>query len=238
MQPPPSKHPARPSAAATPVVGRVDFGALRRLSPISRLFGFDRGRCIDRYYIEVFLEAHAQDIRGRVLEVAESTYTRRFGGSRVTHSDVLHLNDPSRATLVADLTRAQPAADDTFDCIIFTQTLQHLYTPAVAIGRLQKMLKPDGVLLATMPGISQISRYDMDRWGDYWRFTTLSAMQLFEQVFESDAVRIDAFGNVLTAVAFLHGLVVEDLRAAELEFHDPDYPLVITVRAQKAGAGR
>jgi hypothetical protein len=34
-------------------------------------------------------------------------------------------------------------------------------------------LKPGGVLLATVSGISQISRYDMYRWGDYWRFTTL-----------------------------------------------------------------
>ena len=40
-----------------PRVGRVRFGSLRRLTPISRAFGFDRGLPIDRYYIERFLSA-------------------------------------------------------------------------------------------------------------------------------------------------------------------------------------
>ena len=47
---------------------------------LSRDFGFDRGTPIDRYYIESFLSTHASDIRGHVLEVADNTYTRRFGG--------------------------------------------------------------------------------------------------------------------------------------------------------------
>src|SRR5690348_8634455 len=36
-------------------VGRVNFGDLRRLKPISVVWGFDRGRPVDRYYIEQFL---------------------------------------------------------------------------------------------------------------------------------------------------------------------------------------
>ena len=31
--------------------------------------------------------------------------------------------------------------------------------------------EPGGSLLLTVPGISQIARYD-DHWGDYWRFTS------------------------------------------------------------------
>jgi hypothetical protein len=89
------------------------------------------------------------------------------------------------------------------------------------------------VLLATFPGISQISRYDMDRWGDYWRFTTLSARRLFEEVFPPGKVTVRAYGNVLAAVAFLHGLAAEELRRQELDYHDPDYELIITLRALK-----
>ena len=43
--------------------------------PLSRRFGLDRGRPVDRVFIERWLEAHAADVRGRVLEVYEPTYT-------------------------------------------------------------------------------------------------------------------------------------------------------------------
>jgi hypothetical protein len=95
------------------------------------------------------------------------------------------------------------------------------------------MLKPTGILLATFPGISQISRYDMDRWGDYWRFTSLSSRRLFAEVFPAAQVTVEAHGNILAALTFLHGLAVEELRQEELDFHDPDYEVVITVRAVK-----
>ena len=52
-----------------PPLGRVDFGDLRRLTPISKDWGYDRGKPIDRYYIERFLSLYKEDIRGRVLEV-------------------------------------------------------------------------------------------------------------------------------------------------------------------------
>ena len=218
-----------------PPVGWVRFGSLRRLQPISRKFGFDRGQCIDRYYIENFLAAHAADIRGHILEIGDDTYTRRFGGERVTRSDVLHVQEGNpKATIVADLASgADHIPSDTFDCIIFTQTLQCIYDVRAALRTLYRILKPGGVLLATFPGISQISRYDMDRWGDYWRFTTLSARRLFEEIFPPECVKVNAHGNVLAAIAFLHGLAAEELREDELDYHDPDYELLITVRAVK-----
>jgi hypothetical protein len=39
---------------------------------------------------------------------------------------------------------------------------------------------------------------------------------------------------VLTAVAFLQGLAVEDLRASELAHHDPAYEVTVAVRARRA----
>ncbi len=86
--------------------GDVRFGDLRRLTPMSGAFGFDRGQPVDRYYIEAFLNRHASDIRGRVLEVGDATYTRGFGGQLVSRSDVLHVNDSNpHATIVADLAK-------------------------------------------------------------------------------------------------------------------------------------
>lgn len=217
-----------------PPVGRVHFGDLRRLTPISRDFGFDRGQPVDRYYIEQFLARQAHDVRGRVLEIGDDYYTRRFGQGDVTRSDVLDLpRDNSNATIVADLTRAEHVSPDTFDCIIFTQTLHFIYDLNAVITTLHRILKPGGVLLGTFPVISQVCRYDMDRWGDYWRFTTASIDRLLGDVFGANNVTVDSHGNVLTAVCFLHGVAAEELEQAELDYHDPDYQVVITGRAVK-----
>lgn len=217
-----------------PPVGMVHLGSFRRLEPISRVFGFDRGQCIDRYYIENFLARHAEDIQGHVLEIGDSTYTKRFGGERVIKSDVVHVWEGNpNATVVADLTCADRIPSVTFDCIVFTQTLQFIYDVRAALRHLHRILKPGGVLLATFPETSQISRYDMDRWGEYWRFTRLSAGRLFEEVFPTGNLEVQAYGNVLAAVAFLHGLAVADLRRKELDHQDPDYEVLVAVRAAK-----
>src|SRR5262249_1011366 len=120
---------------------------------------------------------------------------------------------------------------NSFDCIILTQTLQFIYDVRPAVGNLHRILKPQGVLLATVPGISQISQHDMELWGDYWRFTTRSVSRLFEQVFHRTSLQIRACGNALVASAFLHGLATEELREQELSFTDADYQVLITIRA-------
>ena len=216
-----------------PPVGKVRFGDLRRLRPISRNFGMSRGQPIDRYYIENFLTRHAVDIRGRVLEIHDDSYTRRYGGSGVDSSDVLDVaEDNPQATIVADLTRADHVPSETFDCIIFTQTLQFIYDMRSAVQTLERILKPGGTLLATIPGISQIScRKCADNY--CWAFTKLSARQMFEETFPAENVKVEAYGNVLTAVSFLHGLAAEELRQKELDHHDPDYEVLITLRAVK-----
>ena len=219
-----------------PPVGRVDFGDLRSIHPISREWGLDRGQPVDRYYIEKFLSASAMDIKDLVLEVGTNKYTLQYGDNRVTNSDVLHVSDDDpRATIVADLTSADHVPSDSFDCIICTQTLHFIYEVETVVQTLYRILKPGGVLLLTTPGISQISRYDMDHWGDYWRFTSASIKLLFTSIFPEQHLSITGYGNVLAAVAFLHGLAIEELSPDELDVTDPDYELLLGVRAQKPG---
>lgn len=44
-------------------------------APIEPFYNMRRGFPVDRYYIEGFLAEHAQDIYGRVLEIADNKYT-------------------------------------------------------------------------------------------------------------------------------------------------------------------
>jgi len=212
----------------------VHWGNLRRLTPISHIFGFDRGLPIDRYYIERFLSNYELDVRGHVLEIGDNTYTRKFGGGRVIKSDILHaVRNATQAAIVADLTSAEHIPSEAFDCIICTQTLQFIYDMRTAIQTLYRILKPGGVLLSTISGISQISRYDMDRWGDFWRLTSRSSLRLFKEIFPDENIKIEAYGNVLVAMAFLQGMATLELKKNELDFHDPDYEVLITVKAIK-----
>ena len=212
----------------------LDLGDLRRVTPVDPLFGGGRGKPVDRHYIERFLSQHAADIRGRVLEVGDDAYTRRFGADRVEHGDVIHADASNpRATLIDDLAEGHELPGDCFDCFICTQTLTYIYPVQAAIATIRRILRPGGVLLATVPGISQISPYDRDRWGEYWRFTSQSLRRLLTEAFPPENVQVEAYGNVLASTAFLQGLAVEDLHPDELEHHDQRYELLIAGRAVK-----
>jgi SAM-dependent methyltransferase len=213
----------------------LDLGDLRRVTPIDSSFGLNRGKPVDRHYIEDFLRRNSRDIRGHVLEVAEDDYTLRFGGSSVTKSDILHVDGSNgRATVVADLADADSLPSDTFDCFICTQTLTYIYEVQRALATIHRILRPGGVLLVTVPGISQMSPYDRDRWGEYWRFTAQSLGRLLGESFGNEHVAVEAYGNVLASTAFLQGLCAEDLRRDELDHRDQRYQMLVAGRAVKA----
>ena len=209
---------------------------LTRLEPVSRTFGFDRGKPVDRWYIERFLAAHADDVRGRVLEVAETTYTEWYGGDDVTRSDVLYAapGNPA-ATVVGNLATGEGLPREAYDCFVMTQTLQVIYDVAAAVRGTREVLAPSGVLLGTVPGISQISREDRRDWGDWWRFTSDSARRLFAEAYGPENVEVEAHGNVLSAACFLYGLAAEELSEEELAHRDPDFDFLMTIRAVKRG---
>lgn len=217
-----------------PPVGAVDLGSLRRVTPISRIFGYDRGQPIDRYYIENFLAHHQNDIRGRVLEIGDDSYTQQFGSDHVTQRDVLHVKEGNpKATFIGDLTNADNVPSDSFDCFVLTQTIHLIYDVRVALQTVYRILKPGGVALITVPGT--ISQLAIDEWGAYWcwGFTSLSIRRLFEEVFPAENLQIETYGNVLTATAFLQGLASQELRSEELDHRDPSYQVILTIRAVK-----
>jgi SAM-dependent methyltransferase len=211
----------------------IFWGNLRRIKPVSSVFGYDRGKqSIARYYIDNFIETNSSSIQGAILEIGDNTYSLKHGKNLLL-SDVLHVEGSPTATIIADLTKTNSIPDNIYDCIIIPQTFQFIYDMNAAIENSYRILKPGGILLATFTGISQISRFDMDRWGDYWRLTSLSAKKLFSTYFDHHNIDIETHGNVLVATAFLQGLSSHELTKNELSFKDENYEVVITVRAQK-----
>jgi hypothetical protein len=217
---------------------KVEFHDPVRTQPVSRLFGIDRGMPVDRYYIEKFLAANSHDIRGCILEIAEDTYARKFAdliSRETTVFETLHVDGSGKpSTITGDLAKPASLPGNRYDCFICTQTYNFIYDVKQAIAGTHRLLKDHGIVLATVAAISQVSRYDMDRWGDYWRFTDQSALKLFEDVFGEGHVEVVTFGNVLAATALLQGLAVEDLPDRKLlDENDPDYQVIIGIIARK-----
>ncbi|MGN6496841.1 MAG: hypothetical protein ACTHK5_05800, partial [Tsuneonella sp.] len=104
-----------------------------------------------------------------------------------------------------------------------------------ALRHLYAALRPGGVLLATVPGVSSI---DPGEWGEtwFWSLTAASAQRLFGDVFDRESVEIAAEGNAFAATCFLQGVALEDIEPSRLRHFDPSSPLVITVRARKHDA--
>src|SRR3989338_3494203 len=110
-----------------------------------------------------------------------------------------------------------------------------IYDIRAAIKNLHSILKPNGVLLVTSLGTSKICRVlGVDPWGEYWRFTAQSSKIMFEEIFKPGNVKVIPYGNVLTAISFLHGLASQELTKEELDYNDPKYEVLVGVRALKS----
>ena len=216
---------------ADPKVGRVQFGDFERMVPISRDCSAERGTPVDRYYVDDFLASHESDIRGRVLEVGGDTYTKWLGGDRVTQAQVLNI-EPGNAAFMDALMKSLVDDSSRFDCVLLPQTLHSVYNICAAIRRTHTLLAPGGVVLATLPGISQLS-LDRDAESQCWGFTARSARLTFEEAFSPDNVSVVARGNVLASIALMQGLAAGELTANELDHVDPAYEVIVGVRASR-----
>jgi SAM-dependent methyltransferase len=219
-----------------PSLRQVRFGDFDRTSPIAADFGFQRGTPVDRYYIEAFVAAHRVDIKGRVLELDDALYCRRYG-TGIVQQDVLDIKaDNPRATIVGDLSVAGCLPHDAFDCLMVTQTLQFIYDMQAAVTEMYRALKPGGVLLLTSPGISKIyPGIEGESW--FWSLTRAGAERMFSAVFGASNVAVEARGNVYAAICFLEGLVLEEVDTAKLDVMDSSYPVIVAVRARKPEEG-
>lgn len=209
------------------------MGDLTRTRPLCTNYGFSRGKPVDRFYIEQFMEAHSSRIQGRVLEVLNNNYTRKYGREKVTRSDILDINRANpNATIYDDLRSLTSIGDRSFDCIILTQTLHLIDDDDGALRQLYRILKPGGTFLLTVPCISRVPHTETD--GAWNRFYTERGIHyMLTRHFAPSTFSVNVYGNLPVATAFLHGLAVEDLDKSLFRFGDPDYPLIIAAAATK-----
>lgn len=201
------------------------------VKPLSRDFGTHRGKPIDRYYIEKFLEENKKYITGDVLEIADNNYTKKYGKNY--NSSVMHVEGIGQNVFKGNLETGEGLCGKKYDCVILTQVLMFIFDLKKTMINLNKILKDGGVALITVAGISQISRYDADRWGSYWNFNLGAIKKLFYPMFGEQNVQIQTFGNYKLAVAMMYGMCCEELDENAFNYVDQDYPLIYTIQVKK-----
>jgi SAM-dependent methyltransferase len=217
--------------------GDFDFGGLTGVTPVTTDWGFPRGQPVDRLYIEQFLSRHRKDISGHVVEIGDNDYTMQFGEDREIKSSVLDIRtDNPNATIIADLTNAPQIPDGTFDCVILTQVLVLIFDIDAALKTIARTLRPGGVALITVPGISQMSAKADEYRAWSWSFYPETLRRLLIRYFDPQDLIVETFGNVKTTISFLTGLAQEDLAVEDFQHQDPRYPLVVAARAVKPGS--
>lgn len=205
-------------------VGNVDWGSLKRFEPIGKKWGFERGNPVDRYYIEMFLERHANKIGGCCLELLKDQYTSRYGGSRVSQLDILHINSENiRATVTGDLASPDTLKNKKYNCIILTQALHLIYDCKSAVKNLCNALEPGGTILITVPSIAGYFPDPCDN----WRFTVESLGNLLQETVQDAEIEIMSYGNLLTSIGFLMGLSSHEFSKKELDHEDRRYAVTI-----------
>lgn len=203
------------------------------LTPFSRRWGAERGKPIDRYYIEEFLEKHKDLICGKVMEIADNVYTRKYGGENVGESIILHVDGCGRNAIKGNLETGEGICEDWINTLIITQTLMFIYDTQKTVQNIYRMLKSGGTALVTVAGISQISRYEAENWGDFYSFHEDAVKRIFGEIFGVENIQIECFGNVKTAISLLYGLCCEDLTEEDFNYQDMDYQVIIGIVAHK-----
>jgi SAM-dependent methyltransferase len=88
-----------------------------------------------------------------------------FFEGRVTNHYVLDVEPGPSVDVVGDA-RNLPFSSGSMDVVLITQVLEHVPDPVAVIGEIQRVLKPGGTLLLSVPSI--FPQHGSP--GDYWRY--------------------------------------------------------------------
>lgn len=230
----PTQAPLPPSRSARLTESAVPHAGLFRGTPINRDWGWGKGTPLDRPFIEHFIKTHCGDIRGRVLEVKEPEYCRLYArpGAQV---DILDLNPDNKiANIIDDLQYCNKIADNTYDCVLLTQVLQFVPDVDKALSAVARILRPGGILLVTVCGITQTGHEEEGAF--HWAFFAAGLRHALARYFDPRKLVIDSHGNAGLAASFLMGLTEQQVPPELLSVNDPEYAIVITGRAVKPGS--
>jgi hypothetical protein len=201
------------------------WGNLRRTTPFSSTYGFERGTPIDRHYLHQFLAAHQDLIGGDVLEVQTNDHTARFGRG-VISAHTFDIVPDFAPTFLCDISHcANVIPTRSYDCLLLPNALPHFRELDLALAQIARIVRPGGAILASAAGLLPLTGDAPD----YWRFSPDGWRERLAASWPGMTIEVAGHGNCLAAVAAQFGLALEELTEAELNVCDPRFPVLITI---------
>jgi len=181
-----------------------------------------------RFYIDDFLNIYKNYVKGYCVEFSPPVYKDKFiRNPNITKYDIWNIVLSENVTVVADLQNALNIENNTFDTIICTHVLSAIKDVWKAVSEIQRILKPGGLILCTVPSVLQ--KYAPDP-KDFWRFTPDSVKELFAQF---SNIKIHSYGNAATVAGSPFYLMIYHFPEGFMLKHDENCPSIIAIAAWK-----
>ena len=155
----------------------------------------------------------------------------RGGGPIVDHFKNSQIHDARFPEY--DICNLWNVEDNTYECIVCDQVLEHVKNPFNAVNEMRRVLKPEGLLFLTTVFMYPIHSHP----SDYWRFTP-DALELLCEDF-SKIVICDGWGNsdIIKIITDRRekklGIPKVEEVSDLMEINNPESPLTTWIIAEK-----
>ncbi|MGR4854902.1 class I SAM-dependent methyltransferase [Streptomyces violaceus] len=210
-----------------PSVGEIDWGQLRRLTPICPDFGISRGTPIDRHYLNQFIAEIRDLVQGDVVEIGGNDGNKDvYGFTRTSGYRGLDIREAPGVSLVGDAADPGIIPADSLDAIIAFNVLEHTARPWQVVDNMRQWLRKGGRAYCMVPSAQRLHGAPED----YWRPLPAALREMFGAWSEQTVYQ---YGNPMSVIASLMGVAAEELDTLELSTYHPAYPVASCVVARK-----
>jgi SAM-dependent methyltransferase len=112
------------------------------------------------------------DFEGNLLDFGggdEAPYRRYISGPSEGFSyQSINIDPTIKPTWLVGVGEDLPCKDESFDCVLSLNTLEHVFDAEMVINQLYRMLKKDGKLVLSTPFMFRIHGQVVDRAFYYW----------------------------------------------------------------------
>lgn len=149
-----------------------------------------------RLWLDSALEAFAPEMRGVVLDIGGKRENKR--GTFQPPEDqarawwYVNLDLSTKPDIFADVERV-PLREQSVDCIVCTEVLEHLPRPERCVDEIHRLLRDGGLALASMPFLYPVHADPYD----YQRFTEDGLRNLFKDFRRVDVHRMGGYAGSL-----------------------------------------
>lgn len=151
-----------------------------------------------RIFIDQFLNNQVRRLSGSILDIGGKKKNTRGEFSRPTGDEynwiILNIDATVEPDILSDAT-AIPLDDQTMDCFLLCEVMEHLEDPNKVIAEANRVLKPGGTGIITVPFMYPIHADP----NDFQRFTASKLKNIFENNGFS-VTSCEAMGNSFSVI--------------------------------------